>query len=149
MQIIGTFDASTPLFANPSFRPEGVGTFYTCTPLLANLRLLFANFLHYWRQNPAPGRQSMLSPQVVGTIGVSAPFRFQSVPFTRNMSALSAPPYPCPLWCRPVPFQPQGVGNVGSSAPLQSVNSAQRLAHPKSRDAAGSPESLALRLRLV
>ena len=147
-QVVGTFGASNPLYANPSFRSEGVGTFHACAPLHANLCLLFASCLHHRRQYPAPGRQPMLSPQVVSTIGVSAPLRFQSVPFARNVSALLAPAYPSPLWCRSVPFQAQGVGNIGS-APLQSVNSAQRLTHPKPQDAVGSLESLALQLRPV
>ena len=125
---------ATPLFANPSFRPKGVGTFHACVPLRANLCLSFASCLHHRRQHIAHGCQSMLSLQVLGTIGVGTPLQFQSVPFTCSVSALLAPAYPRPLWCRLVPFQPQGVGNIGSSAPLQSVNSAQRLAHPKPRD---------------
>ena len=148
-QVIGTFGASTPLFANPSFHLEGDGTFHSCATLRANLCFSFASCLHHRRQHPAPGRQSMLSPQVTITIGVSAPLGLQSVPFMPNVSALLAPAYARPRCCRLVPFQPQGVGNISSRAALQSVNSAQRLAHPKPRDAAGSPESLALRLRPV
>ena len=124
LHVIGTFGASIPSFANPSFHPEGDGTFRACAPLRANMCLSFASCLHHWRQHPAPGRQSMLSQQVVGTIGVSVPLRIQSVAFTRNVLALSAPAYPRPLWYQLLPFQPQGVGNIGSAAPLQSENSA-------------------------